>query len=206
MLAVLPSSFCRSPIGLEVAVGGRVLHEVELLAEEPVVGADGPLRVGQLQADALRRSVSVRAACITASRFGSLTLLERVVEQRRGRPAVGDDAVRRRRRRGAYFATCALYSFIASLLAHCGSFGSINGVTLSTPLPLAPAMRHQRLRRARARHVHERLPARRPELVERGRAREQRGAEHEHVRVARGEARHLRRRRHRSRCRSSAPP
>ena len=38
-----------------------------------------------------------------------------------------------------YFGTCALYSAIASLFAHCGSFGSINGVTLRTPLPLAPA-------------------------------------------------------------------
>ena len=40
---------------------------------------------------------------------------------------------------GVYFGTCALYNAIASLLAHIGSFGSINGVTLRTPLPLAPA-------------------------------------------------------------------
>ena len=85
---------------LEEAVGGRVLDEVERLAEEPVVGADvstcaagscspTPLRLGE-RARRLHHREPVRAPS---------TLLERLHEQRRGRPAVGDDAVARRRRR-----------------------------------------------------------------------------------------------------------
>ena len=172
--------------------GGRVvLDELERLTDEPVVGRRVPRRGRDLETRRRSRPCSVRAVSITDARSSFGRALERLHEQRAGRPAVGDDAVGRRRpsARTSRPAPCTASSPGCSRSS--GSAGSSNGVTLSTPLAAGPASSKQHLRDARARHVDDRVPAGLLRGRERGRAREQRRAEQERVGVRGREAVHL---------------